>query len=361
LLTKPAPSLSAIASSVSGCLHSALLAMALAAPVVANAAMTIDTKDLPKPASGITEALLTPPGAVPPLPGEGDWEHPGAFRLVCNWSRMSFDDPLVYPNQPGAAHHHTFFGNTDVDAFSTTATLRTRGAATCRGGTINLSAYWVPSMVDTTTGKPVVPKALIVYYKTGIWTYMNDNSVIQPLPKGLQMIAGDSRAAVPGGGQFECFSPTLEQTRAGTIVTAIQANCEAGHELRTHLTFPQCWDGINLDSPDHKSHMAYPVQFWNGDAQRQYRCPATHPVVLPQITYNVQYTVPTAGATGQWRLSSDAYDSSQPGGYSLHGDWMDGWDPDVSDLWGVKCMRERRDCGSANLGDGRNALEFQGN
>ena len=21
--------------------------------------------------------------------------------------------------------------------------------------------------------------------------------------------------------------------------------------------FPQCWDGVNLDAPDHKSHMAY--------------------------------------------------------------------------------------------------------
>ena len=51
----------------------------------------------------------------------------------------------------------------------------------------------------------------------------------------------------------------------------------------------------------------------------------------------------------------------QPGGYSLHGDWMNGWDPAVSDLWGTTCIRDRRNCGAANLGDGRVTLEFQGN
>ena len=30
--------------------------------------------------------------------------------------------------------------------------------------------------------------------------------------------------------------------------------------LRAQVFFPSCWDGVNLDSADHKSHMAYPTQ-----------------------------------------------------------------------------------------------------
>ena len=45
----------------------------------------------------------------------------------------------------------------------------------------------------------------------------------------------------------------------------------------------------------------------------------------------------------------------------MHADWMNGWDPAVSDLWGVQCLRARRNCGAANLGDGRTVVEFQGN
>ena len=113
--------------------------------------------------------MLTAPGAIPPAPAPGDWEADGAFRLLCNWSKMSYDDPIVYPGQAGAAHHHTFFGNTAIDANTTSENIRSKGNASCRGGTINLSGYWTPSMIDTASGKPIAPKVLLIYYKTGFW------------------------------------------------------------------------------------------------------------------------------------------------------------------------------------------------
>jgi hypothetical protein len=321
----------------------------------------VDTTNLPIPQPGIDYVTLANTGVIPALPAPTDWEHDGAFRVLCNWSHMSFDDPIVYPAQPGVAHHHTFFGNTGIDAFSTSENIRAKGKATCRGGTINMSGYWVPSMIDTATHKPIVPRELMIYYKTGLYAYMNDNSVLQPVPKGLKMIAGNSAGSAPGIGSFECLIPSLGVARAGSSGRSIPAQCQPGDRLRTILPFPQCWDGVNLDSPDHKSHMAYPIAFWTGDPYRQYRCPASHPVVLPQITYLISYDVPGDGNTSTWRLSSDVYDASKPGGYSLHGDWMNGWDPAISDLWGVVCIRDRRNCGAANLGDGRMTLEFQGN
>ncbi|WP_309624448.1 DUF1996 domain-containing protein [Methylibium sp.] len=52
----------------------------------------------------------------------------------------------------------------------------------------------------------------------------------------------------------------------------IRYHCLVGDELWQGVFFPQCWDGKNLDSPDHKSHMAYPS---DGG------CPRSHPVALP--------------------------------------------------------------------------------
>lgn len=319
-----------------------------------------DASQWPTPQPGINYVNLSEPGAVPPAPAEGNWEADGAARLLCNWSRMSYDDPIVYPGQPGMAHHHTFFSNTAIDSSTTSDNIRTKGNASCRGGTINMSGYWVPSMIDTATGKPIAPKTLLIYYKTGFWPYMNDGSIMQPLPKNLKMIAGEATRTTPDGvGQFVCMIPATGSSRFPPT-KAIPSNCLPGDEVWSNLPFPQCWDGVNLDSPNHKSHMAYPIQVPSTNPERQYACPATHPVVLPAITFNVEYTLPANPAdTANWRLSSDTY--SGPGGYSMHGDWMGGWDPAISDLWGIKCMRERRNCGSMNLGDGRQTLEFQGN
>jgi hypothetical protein len=51
----------------------------------------------------------------------------------------------------------------------------------------------------------------------------------------------------------------------------------------------RCWDGVNLDSPDHKSHVAYPT---NGPALFSGTgtggaCPSTHPVKIPQVMLEV--------------------------------------------------------------------------
>ncbi len=319
--------------------------------------------------SGVDRPLLSltkpsgDPWGVPSSPLEGDWEHDGAFRLQCNWTHMSFDDPIAFPGMPGAAHHHTFFGNSAVDAFTTPGNIRSKGSASCRGGTINLSGYWVPSMIDTATGNPLAPQGLIIYYKTGAWTYMNNGSLIQPLPKGLRMIAGNSTAfnATSALGGFHCMTSDGNSTlRAGTAGKAIPT-CTAGETLRATIDFPQCWDGVNLDSADHKSHMARPKPVSSNNPKTQARCPDSHPVVLPLITFHVDFLVPLGANTSKWRLASDMYGTTTPGGYSMHGDWMNGWDPAISDLWGAKCMQERRDCGSANLGDGRVTQEFQGN
>lgn len=68
---------------------------------------------------------------------------------------------------------------------------------------------------------------------------------------------------------FVCldYSGTSNQT---TVFP--ETNCPDG--LRSQVVFPSCWDGVNVDSDDHKSHMSYPL----GSAPDSGDCPDTHPV-----------------------------------------------------------------------------------
>lgn len=96
-------------------------------------------------------------------------------------------------------------------------------------------------------------------------------------------------------------------------------SCSGG--LRAQVFFPSCWDGQNLDSPDHKSHMAYPIQnFDSGD------CPDTHPVHLISLFYEMGVNVGEFDfhGPGTWVLAN-----GDTTGYGLHADFQNGWDTDL--------------------------------
>jgi len=260
----------------------------------------------------------------------------GAFRTVCGPTHMSYDDPIVFPGQPGKSHLHTFFGNAGVNGNSTDSSIRNSGNSSCRGGTLNRSGYWVPSMVDTRTNMAVMPRTANFYYKTGYRGVRPAD--VRPFPAGLRMIAGDAKNTRAGGGawRYHCHS--------GSGFGSSIPNCGVGDEMVQEIFFPQCWDGVNLDSPDHKSHMAY------ADPARP-GCPASHPVPLPEITYNIHYRIGSANQATYWRLSSDAY--TGPAGYSAHGDWWNGWDQAAMETFVRTCNNQALDCKSHLLGDGR--------
>ena len=292
---------------------------------------TINRNAIPTGDPGVSTQEISPTSEKPvPDPDIG------AFRTSCLFSHMNFDDAIVFPGKPGAAHLHAYFGNTLSSASSTAESMRTTGNSTCRGGTANRTSYWVPAVIDG-AGNPVKPTVGEFYYKTGYEGIAP--AEIQVFPQSLRMIAGDGKASAPGqsharwtclnnGGKYQSNIPT----------------CPVGDHVMMVIQFPQCWDGKNLDSTDHKSHMSYPV---NGD------CPSTHPVAIPEITFNIRYKVTAATNSSGWRLSSDMYGSSLPGGYSAHGDYFEGWDRTVAETFVKNCDRASMDCHSHLLGDGR--------
>jgi hypothetical protein len=258
----------------------------------------------------------------------------GAFRIPCAFSHFANDDPIVYPGKPGASHLHVFFGNKGTNAYSTAESIKNSGKSTCAGGVANRSSYWVPAMIDTTTGKVIAPSGSLWYYKTG-YNGVKDAD-IKPVPNGLRMITGDMNSGTSTAiGAFSCDDGSVINSRS-------ILNCKAGSGLNYGIGFPQCWDGKNLDSPDHKSHMAF--------AKPGVGCPATHPIAIPDIALNIHYETSDADESKTWRLSSDR--STLPPGTSAHADFFDGWDPRVMDTFVKNCINKRVDCHAYLLGNG---------
>jgi hypothetical protein len=276
----------------------------------------------------------------------------GQFRLACATSHMGFFDPLVYPNSTGKSHLHTFFGNSDLNGFTDTGALGSSTArSTCVGGKANLSAYWVPSIINTVNGFPVVPESNIVYYKApyayggqaGTTSFFPPTAITVPVP-GLRMIAGSPSNTVETNTRYrwDCIHTNGSVTNTYSMPGA---SCENGSEIILLVYFPECWDGVNLDSPNHQAHMAY--------AGATTGCPATHPVPIPAISYNIHYRVNATNRPENWRLSSDTYSLATPAGRSAHGDWINGWNQTV--LTGIvqNCLWAGRDAHTNLLCDGR--------
>jgi hypothetical protein len=261
---------------------------------------------------------------------------------------MGMADPLVAPGIDPFWHHHTFFGGTRIDAY-TTDPLDTK-RSTCAGGDINRTAYWVPSMIDTRYRRPIVPAGMAVYYK--------GKPDVTP-PKGLRFIAGDPRRTTPRDPNvfpvslFTCYPPNGAQNFGQGHGDEIPAKCPPGSTIIWTVFFPNCWDGKNLDSADHKSHMAVRGSTWPPETRAPNGCPLTHPVQLFDLSYNIHYHVGPDDDVSRWRLASDTYEWSKPAGYSAHGDWWNGWDQEVLTLIKQGCHDAEADCSQDNLPDGR--------
>lgn len=90
--------------------------------------------------------------------------------------------------------------------------------------------------------------------------------------------------------------------------------------LRAQVFFPSCWDGKNLDSPDHKSHMSYPS---NDHAYGS--CPPSHPIHFVSLFYEVTFSTDKFADMWYGNKQPFVWSMGDPTGYGLHGDFINGW------------------------------------
>lgn len=123
------------------------------------------------------------------------------------------------------------------------------------------------------------------------------------------------------------FSPTLEQRainyaclgESGPETNHLpKRNCKYG--VRSQVFFPSCWDGKNLDSPDHKSHMAYPDRVDSG------KCPASHPKRFISLFYEITWDTNSFNPKFVNGKQPFVFSNGDETGYGFHGDFVNGWD-----------------------------------
>lgn len=314
------------------------------------------TSQFPRGTEGITTASIEPITFTAGLEASRD-----TFRTRVAWTHYSYNDPIVFPGKEGAAHLHLFFGNALVDHNTTTENIRTNCKSAAAGGTANCSGYWIPALLNAQ--KNVIPPDFSLWYYKAGYALTDPRNVAVP-PVGLKIVQGEASAS-PSNPQTNSGNPLsgdlgkeriLEEGDRGSFFNwncgdtylkgkpYIPQDCSPGSVLTLSLSFPLCWNGRDLDSADHLSHMANPN---NGE------CPTSHSVPLPTLSLNIEWVVPAEGTKG-WHLSSDMYTISDqtPGGYSTHADWFNGWDTTVFERFNNNCNRALRDCGVDVLGDG---------
>ena len=263
----------------------------------------------------------------------------GNFRISCQYSHFSYDDPILKPGEIDAAHLHMFFGKTNTDYDTDKDNIADSGGGTCNGFALNRSAYWTPALLNN-NGKAVIPEQIIVYYKS---TRVPEFGVDR-MPQGLQLLGGnikdDPDAPKPSKDSFDVFwscggngSPRKDETKSGTLT---ELECNDDELINASIYFPQCVardaSGIKLKSDDGFSHTFRLNSVID-------ECPDDYPVRIPELAILLYYP-PQASLKG-WELSSDM--GADPGS-TLHADWIGGWQDETMDLWVENCNRAQRNC-----------------
>ncbi|MFT7838675.1 DUF1996 domain-containing protein [Saccharothrix sp. BKS2] len=250
------------------------------------------------PALGLLASLLS---AGSPAQADDLVTH-HEFQANCSVTHHRPDDPIVFPRLPGASHMHTFLGNPTTTASSTNDSLKA-GQTNCRTPD-DKSAYWFPTVYN---GDQVVPPTgpQVVYYKSGILDYRQ----VRSFPPGLRFVVGNPTASQD---EFRTAPGAVEGWECGDSFKNwdIPSWCAPGSQLNVRYQAPSCWNGRDLDSADHRSHMAYPVR-------STLVCPATHPVPVPMLEFKMAF--PVSGDMSRVRLASGR-------GYTWHYDFMNAWD-----------------------------------
>lgn len=278
----------------------------------------------------------------------------GYFRVKCEVSHFAYDDPIVFPGQPGRAHLHMFFGNTAANAFSTFDSLLNTGTGTCNGEDLNRTAYWVPAMLDS-QGNALIPDQIMVYYKNDNFRLDGANELVSPFPDNLRMIAGNGAATSPQTGytgawqaqpaiSFSCGPAYNSNDRRQALIP----DCHGSeNQLEMQIAFPQCVnEAAGTYRPD-QTHMSYSENGYYGA-----RCPASHPTDISSIMYRIFFRPDSyGGSLTDLHLSSDIkMDRILPGGTTAHADWYGAWHPDAMAQWVENCNNTQADCETGLLG-----------
>jgi hypothetical protein len=150
----------------------------------------------------------------------------------------------------------------------------------------------------------------VYYMQDGLANY-EQTSKVTAFKTGFRMLIGEAAYRErEQANRFRQITYTCLKdmgTRFPESLNFPEEPCPAG--IMANVRFPTCWDGVNLDTPDHMAHMSYPEL---GTFESGGPCPASHPVRVPQLMYETIWDTAQFNDPEQW-----PEDGSQPFVWSM--------------------------------------------
>ncbi|PKY00178.1 hypothetical protein P168DRAFT_276618 [Aspergillus campestris IBT 28561] len=251
------------------------------------------------------------------------------FTFSCETLTIQRSDPIMFPGKT-AGHVHIVAGGTAFQQTMDIDTATKANETTC-GVVIDKSNYWIPQLYHRAKNgafELVENDGNVVYYLNRACNYTEgatscdgSDGAIAP-PAGLRVVAGDTNRRTYDDADFAQRATTHmcigEDGSSSETNNMPNKPCA---KLRSQVFLPSCWDGQNIDSKDHRSHMAYPA---SGDYNSGV-CPKSHPVAILSIFLEFFFNTHPFPDHDNW-----VYSNGDATGYGLHGDYINGWEDQVA-------------------------------
>ncbi|MFF9765612.1 DUF1996 domain-containing protein [Streptomyces sp. NPDC014636] len=276
----------------------------------------------------------------------------GTFTSDCGVNAnglFNSDNVIVAPGVSNGAHHfHDYIGNQSNTAFASDEDLANADTSCVDRG--DRSTYYWPVLrlqngtqerdagapgggTEGNAGQIVTPKQVTLTFVG------NPRGKVTAMPRLLRIITGDAKAFVNGPGNANAsWSCTGYEDRQLKDKYPL---CPSGSDVVRTFRFQSCWDGRNIDSANHRTHVAF--------AAEDGSCPAGFQPI-PQLVQRIVYDVPAPSVADGGRtvplFAVDSFPEQLHKPVTDHGDFINVFDEDLMREM-VDCVNSGRTCGAS--------------
>jgi hypothetical protein len=286
-----------------------------------------------------------------PAPALNSFASKGTFTTSCGVNAnglFNSDNVIVAPGVTNGAHHfHDYVGNQSNNAFASDDDLANADTSCENKG--DRSTYYWPVLrlqngtqeqdankpgggVEGNVGEIVTPKQVTLTF------IGNQRSKVTEMPRLLRIITGDAKAFVNGtanaNASWSCTGFEDRQLKDKYPL------CPQGSDVVRTFRFQSCWDGRNIDSANHRTHVAF--------ADASGNCPngfEAIPQLVQRIVYDVDAPSLQDGGRTTPLFAVDSFPEQVHKPVTDHGDFINVFDENLMKEV-VSCINGGRNCGA---------------
>ncbi|MCX4238217.1 DUF1996 domain-containing protein [Streptomyces ortus] len=279
----------------------------------------------------------------------------GSFVTKCGVNEnglFNSDNVIVAPGVSNGAHHfHDYVGNQSNDAFASDEDLANAQTSCENQG--DKSSYFWPVLrlqngddekdagspgggIEGNAGQIIRPKAATMSFEG------SPRGDVTAMPKLLRIITGDAKAFVNGptnaNASWSCTGFEDRQLKDKYPL------CPQGSDVVRTFRFQSCWDGRNIDSANHRTHVAFATA--DGSCANDFKA---IPQLVQRIVYDVDAPSVADGGKSKPFFAVDSFPEQLHKPVTDHGDFINVFDEALMKEM-VDCINDGRKCDGADDG-----------